>query len=167
VFIIFLLENRNDPETHSGPQSGLLIQYTYVTQSRNNFDATNLIEELRTANIFEISRRAYLSQKGCFRGWGGGGGMGEVIYSHSHVFCNNGPFLFSGTPQQTCSTVPRQQCVSVPTRVPEEKCFTIPRQQCGTVQKQVPQVQCQQVPREQCTTVPRQQCQSVPRQQCR
>ncbi len=70
-------------------------------------------------------------------------------------------------PHQTCSTVPRQQCVSVPTRVPEEKCFTIPREQCGTVQKQVPQVQCQQAPREQCTTVPRQQCQSVPRQQCR
>jgi hypothetical protein len=148
------------------PQSGTVntTEHIFFAQSLNAYHATNLKEKLRIANIFEISRRAYLSQNVCFKGGGVGWG---VIYSHSHVFCNNGSFLFSGTPQQTCSTVPRQQCVSVPTRVPEEKCFSIPREQCGTVQKQVPQVQCQQVPREQCTTVPRQQCQSVPRQQCR
>jgi hypothetical protein len=40
------------------------IVHIFFAQSLNAYDATNLYEEFRIANIFEISRIAYLSQKG-------------------------------------------------------------------------------------------------------
>ncbi len=118
----------------------------------------------------ETERRPKFKLKGAVKGPGLAAVQPAILEQMLLIKVSNNKIYFTSSrdvPQQTCSTVPRQQCVSVPTRVPEEKCFSIPREQCGTVQKQVPQVQCQQVPREQCTTVPKQQCQSVPRQQCR
>jgi hypothetical protein len=41
-----------------------LMYSTHIfAQSRKAYDATNLNEELRKANILEISRRAYLSHR--------------------------------------------------------------------------------------------------------